>query len=138
MKPRSEDELVLNILNKARHFAKDPEKKLKIISVIALKKKFPGRIFVEAYEERHIYESLEGFNDVHLGKKIVLLGHDNYASLFVKFSEKTKDYKPGTFVRVRKGLYEGDLAKVLKVRKNNLDVVLVPRINVQEIKRKIC
>jgi hypothetical protein len=40
-------------------------------------------------------------------------------------------------VRVRKGLYEGDLARVFKVRKTTVDVLLVPRICVQDIIRRI-
>lgn len=34
-------------------------------------------------------------------------------------------------MRIKKGLYEGDLAKVFKVKKSTVDVIIVPRINVQ-------
>lgn len=41
------------------------------------------------------------------------------------------------YVRIKKGLYEGDLGKVCKVKKNSADVLLVPRINIQDIVIKI-
>lgn len=34
---------------------------------------------------------------------------------------------------MKKGVYEGDLGKISKIKKNNCLVVLVPRINVQDI-----
>jgi hypothetical protein len=38
---------------------------------------------------------------------------------------------------VKKGVYEGDLGRISKIRKSNADVVLVPRINVQDILTKM-
>ena len=62
--------MVLCILNKAKHVAKT-ENKVTIVSAMSMKKKYPGRILVEAFNERDIRESLDGFNNVNLGKKIV-------------------------------------------------------------------
>ena len=72
VKPNHEDEMVLCILNKAKHLAKT-EDKVKIVSALSMKKKYPGRILVEAFSERDIKESLDGFNNINLGKKIVEL-----------------------------------------------------------------
>ena len=36
-------------------------------------------------------------------------------------------------MRVKKGLYEGDLGRIAKIKKSNVDVILVPRINLQDI-----
>jgi transcription elongation factor len=36
-------------------------------------------------------------------------------------------------VRIKKGVYEGDLGKITKIKKNNADIALVPRINIQDI-----
>ena len=47
-KPRHEDEMVLSILNKAKYLA-ETTKKLAIVTVSAMKKKFTGKIFVEAF-----------------------------------------------------------------------------------------
>jgi hypothetical protein len=40
-------------------------------------------------------------------------------------------------VRIKKGVYEGDLGKISKIKKNNADVLLVPRINIQDILTRI-
>lgn len=46
-------------------------------------------------------------------------------------------FKQNTYVRIKKGLYEGDLGKISKVKANSLDVLLVPRINIQDILMKM-
>jgi transcription antitermination factor NusG len=43
-------------------------------------------------------------------------------------------FEVGQLVRVRKGLYTGDLAKIHKIHKHRVDVLLVPRMNLQFIK----
>jgi hypothetical protein len=45
--------MVLCILNKARYL-KNTEERVKIVSCLAMKKKYPGRIFVEAFYEKDI------------------------------------------------------------------------------------
>ena len=51
--------------------------------------------------------------------------------------ENKNDFKDGEFVRIAKGLYEGDLAKIHRINKNHVLVTTVPRINVQDIEIKI-
>lgn len=46
-------------------------------------------------------------------------------------------FKENSYVRIKKGLYEGDLGKICKVKANSVDVLLVPRINIQDIVMKI-
>lgn len=50
---------------------------------------------------------------------------------------KKVDYQPLNFVRIKKGLYEKDLAQIMKVKANSVDVIIVPRLNVKEIAMKI-
>ena len=40
-------------------------------------------------------------------------------------------------MRIIKGVYEGDLGKIAKVKKSNVDIVVVPRINIQDILSKM-
>lgn len=67
VKQGREEDLVYCILNKASHLL-NSAKKVTIVSALAMKKKFPGKIFVEAYDEKSIRDSLEGFVDINLGK----------------------------------------------------------------------
>ena len=54
---------------------------MSITSALALKKKYPGRIFVEAPSEQAVRESLEGFIDVN-AKKVTPMDNEFYSSLF--------------------------------------------------------
>ncbi len=49
---------------------------------MAMKKRHPGKIFVEAANEKDIKQSLYGFIDVNLGK-ILKFQHEDYTNLFV-------------------------------------------------------
>lgn len=44
--------------------------------------------------------------------------------------------KKGNYVRVKVGLYEGDLGRVTRTGKNNLQLALVPRISLDLTKTK--
>lgn len=99
---------------------------------MALKKKYPGKIFIEAESEKAIKESLNGFIDINTGR-IIPMDHEFYSSLFEVKEKKEVHFEDGNYVRVKKGVYEGDLAKIVKIKKNNADVILVPRINIQDI-----
>lgn len=57
--------------------------------------------------------------------------------LFNEKLENKYDFQQHSYVRVKKGLYENDLAKIFKVKSNSVDVLIVPRINVQDIVMKI-
>jgi transcription antitermination factor NusG len=54
----------------------------------------------------------------------------------VKESDEIK-FEKGSYIRIKKGVYEGDLGKIIEIHKNSVDVLLVPRINVQELSIKI-
>lgn len=66
--------MVFAILKKAEHYrkTKNPKYKVQITSAMALKKKYPGKIFVEAANEKIIRESFDGFIDANLGKIVPL------------------------------------------------------------------
>ena len=46
-------------------------------------------------------------------------------------------FKKEAYIRIKKGVYEDDLGKIVKLNKSSADVLLVPRVNVQEILIKI-
>ena len=62
---------------------------------------------------------------------------ESYANLFNQKLEHMVTYEPNMYVRIKKGLYEGDLAKIYKVKKSSVDVLIVPRINVPDIVMRI-
>lgn len=133
-----EEELVLSILNKSAYYEKTKKGsyKMTITSALALKKKYPGKIFVEAPSEQAVKESLDGFIDVNI-KKVTPMDNEFYSNLFEAKETRDIQYKNQQYVRIKKGVYEGDLGKISKIKKNNCSVVLVPRINVQDILNKM-
>lgn len=40
-------------------------------------------------------------------------------------------------MRIKKAVYDGDLGKISKIKKASVDVVVVPRINIQDILTKM-
>ena len=80
---------------------------------------------------------MDGFNYVNLGRKLLELDSEAYVDLFSLKTESKYDFEQYSYVRVKKGLYEGDLAKIFKIKANSVDVLIVPRINVQDIVAKI-
>lgn len=48
----------------------------------------------------------------------------------VKETEQAQ-FKQDSYIRIKKGVYEDDLGKIIKLKKNNADILLVPRVNVQ-------
>jgi transcription antitermination factor NusG len=103
---------------------------------MALKKKYPGKLFIEAANEKAIKDSLQGFIDVNVAR-VTPMDHEFYSSLFEAKENKEVQYKMGQFVRIKRGVYESDLGKIARVKKANIDVVLVPRINTQDILAKM-
>lgn len=133
-----EEEMVMSILNKTAYFikTKNVHYSMKVSSALALKKKYPGKIFVEAPGENQVRSSLEGFIDVNT-KKIIPMDNEFYSNLFEAKQVKDIQFKENQYVRVKKGVYEGDLGKISKIRKNTVEVMLVPRINVQDVLTKM-
>ena len=103
---------------------------------MALKKKYPGKIFIQAANEKVIKESLESFIDINSGR-ITPMDNDFYSTLFEAKETKEITFKEGQYVRIKKGVYEGDLGRISKAKKNSADIALVPRISIQDILSKM-
>lgn len=66
------------------------------------------------------------------------LDREGYIELFNEKSKTNIEFEESNYVRINKGLYEGDLAQIYKIRNNNsVDVLVVPRLNIQEISMRI-
>lgn len=65
------------------------------------------------------------------------MDHEFYANLFEAKENKEIQFKQQQYVRIKKGVYEGDLGKILKAKKSSADVLVVPRINIQDILGKM-
>jgi transcription elongation factor SPT5 len=89
----------------------------------------PGRVYVECRSKRAVYEACSKIPDVHLAKDIVLVPLEDRVGLLTLATEDTTIPKR-SWVRVKRGLYKGDEAFVIKSSRNSdrLTIVLVPRM----------
>jgi len=88
-----------------------------------------GMIYVEARSAKHVQEACNGLVGVYPSRGITLVPIEEMASLLqIKKQEVT--IVPGSWVRIKRGKYAGDLAQVLEEPDNEVvGVKLVPRID---------
>ncbi len=89
----------------------------------------PGMIYVEAKSAKQVSQACQGLVGVYLAK-IQLVPIQEMASL-LQIKKQDITVTPGTWVRIRRGKYQGDLAQVVDVTDNGEDIGLkfVPRID---------
>ncbi|KAJ3113715.1 transcription elongation factor spt5 [Phlyctochytrium bullatum] len=111
------------------------EEKLEIISAFT-RENIVGYVYVEARKMAHVQKALEGVNGVY-NAQIKVVPIDDMVSC-LKMKSRDKEIKEGSWVRVKKGKYGGDLAKVLEMVDSNSSarVKLVPRIDYSSLDRR--
>jgi len=98
-----------------------------------------GFVYVEARTKAQVVTALTGIQFAFLGlngSNIHLLSRDDASNLLV-VKKPVITVKPGQWVRMRRGRYEGDLAKVEAIsegRDDTLTVRLVPRVDLSDKK----
>ncbi|KII93202.1 hypothetical protein PLICRDRAFT_130771 [Plicaturopsis crispa FD-325 SS-3] len=89
-----------------------------------------GMIYVEARSSQQVSQALQGLVGVYPSRGIALVPIDEMASL-LQIKKQDLTVTPGSWVRMRRGKYAGDLAKVMDITENGEDVGLkfIPRID---------
>lgn len=90
----------------------------------------PGMIYVEARNEKQVHHAISGLVGVYPSRGFVLVPIDEMASL-LKIKKQHTTITPGSWIRIKRGKYAGDLAQVLDVTDNGEDAGLkfIPRID---------
>jgi transcription elongation factor SPT5 len=90
----------------------------------------PGMIYVEARSQKQVSEACNGLVGVFFGKGITLVPIEEMASL-LQIKKQDLTVTPGSWVRIRRGKYQGDLAQVMDITENGEEVGLkfIPRID---------
>jgi transcription elongation factor SPT5 len=88
-----------------------------------------GYVYVEAMNKADVLEDLEGLLYVYPKTNMILVPIKEMPDL-LKVT-KSKDIEPGSYVRIKRGKYQGDLAQVDSVLQTGLEVGLriVPRLD---------
>ena len=90
----------------------------------------PGIIYVEARSSQQVVHAINGLVGVFPSRGVTLVPIKEMASL-LQIKKKETTITPGSWVRIRRGKYTGDLAQVLDIAENGEEVGLkfVPRID---------
>ncbi|EAU83929.2 transcription elongation factor SPT5 [Coprinopsis cinerea okayama7 len=90
----------------------------------------PGMIYVEARSAKMVQQACNGLVGVYLSRGIHLVPIEEMASLLT-IKKQDLTVQPGTWVRIRRGKYQGDLAQVMDITENGEDVGLrfIPRVD---------
>ncbi|KAM6501207.1 transcription elongation factor SPT5 [Amanita muscaria] len=128
VKAGRERDIVLSLMRKSI----DVEFTAKPLQILAAfqRDSLPGMVYVEARSAKQVIQAVNGLVGVYISRGIHLVPIEEMASLLqIKKQEQT--VTPGTWVRIRRGKYAGDLAQVVDITENGEDVGLrfIPRID---------
>lgn len=90
----------------------------------------PGMIYVEARSAQQVNKACTGLVGVYPSRGIHLVPIEEMASL-LQIKKQDLTVTPGSWVRIKRGKYQGDLAQVMDITENGEDVGLkfIPRID---------
>ncbi|KAF7315327.1 Transcription elongation factor SPT5 [Mycena indigotica] len=123
-----ERELVFSLMRKALD-TKYGSRPLQILSAFQ-RDSLPGMIYVEARSSQQVSHACNGLVGVYLSRGIHLVPIEEMASLLqIKTQEQT--VTPGSWVRIKRGIYQGDLAQVVDITETGeyVGVKYIPRID---------
>ncbi|XP_051192570.1 putative transcription elongation factor SPT5 homolog 1 isoform X2 [Lolium perenne] len=110
---------------------------LQIKSVIALEH-LKNYIYVEAEKESHVKEACKGLRNIFASAKITQVPTKEMTDV-LSVTTKSVDLSRDTWVRIKLGIYKGDLAKVVDVDDVNQKAIVkvIPRIDLQALTDKL-
>lgn len=118
----------ISLLNKA--FAKARLKQPLLVLSVTCFNHLRGYIYIEAYKEAHVRQAIEGLQCV--GNKVTLVPQSEMNQIYTVAQSKKKNLKKGDWVRVKSGVYAGDLGLVVETAAARVKVKLVPRLETEE------
>ncbi|KAI8989014.1 transcription elongation factor Spt5 [Trametes punicea] len=128
VRPGKERDIVFSLMRKAidLEFSNRP---LQILSAFQ-RDSLPGMIYVEARSAKQVSEAINGLVGVFPSRGINLVPIEEMASL-LQIKQQELTVTPGSWVRIKRGKYQGDLAQVMDVTENGEEVGLkfIPRID---------
>ncbi|KIJ64684.1 hypothetical protein HYDPIDRAFT_175264 [Hydnomerulius pinastri MD-312] len=128
VKPGRERDIVFSLMRKAI----DLEYTARPVSILSAfqRDSLPGMIYVEARSAQLVNQACQGLVGVYPSRGITLVPIEEMASL-LQIKKQDLTVTPGSWVRIKRGKYQGDLAQVMDITENGEDVGLkfIPRID---------
>lgn len=128
-KSGSERETAVSLMNKMIAL-QGTKNELNIFSASALDK-FPNHVFLEAHRDFHVKEAIKGIKSLNMNT-VRIIPVKEVTQVFSPDPTKQPSLEIGQFVRMKKGIYAGDLAMVVDFDEGGyrrVKVKLVPRLN---------
>ncbi|CDR39405.1 CYFA0S03e02960g1_1 [Cyberlindnera fabianii] len=127
-RPTKEKEIVKKLLQRKLTLEGKPNA-LKILSAFQ-RDNFTGYIYIEAEKLNAVDVAIRGFADVYPNNK-VLVPVEEFPDLLRPSKSSEVKVTGGSYVRIKRGKYKGDLAIVDNVEENGLEMTLqiVPRLD---------
>ncbi|KAG7573568.1 Spt5 transcription elongation factor N-terminal [Arabidopsis suecica] len=115
----------------------DRGSEFKIRSAIALDH-LQNYVYIEADMEAHVKEAIKGMRNIYANQKILLVPIKEMTDV-LSVESKAIDLSRDTWVRMKLGIYKGDLAQVVDVDnvRKRVTVKLIPRIDLQALANKL-
>jgi transcription elongation factor SPT5 len=128
LKPGRERDIVFSLMRKSIALETTP-RPLQIVSAFQ-RDSIVGTIYVEARSQQQVSYACAGLVGVYPSRGITLVPIEEMASL-LQIKKQDLTVMPGSWVRIRRGKYQGDLAQVMDITENGEDVGLkfIPRID---------
>ncbi|KAI0062514.1 transcription elongation factor Spt5 [Artomyces pyxidatus] len=127
-KPGRERDIVFSLMRKAI----DLEYSTRPLSILSAfqRDSLAGIIYVEARSQKQVSEACNGLVGVYPSRGINLVPIEEMASLLL-IKKQDLTVAPGSWVRMKRGKYQGDLAQVMDITENGEEVGLkfIPRID---------
>ena len=126
-RPGKEREVIFSIIKKMDEL-EGTKRPLPIVSAFE-REAMQGYIYVEAYKQSDVLDALNGISNVYPRGPKILVPIKEMPDLLNVI--KSSEIIPGTWVRFKRGKYQGDLAQVENVLANGLEVRIrmVPRLD---------
>ena len=137
VKQGKERETVVCLMQKAINMHKTGKGAMAIKSA-AVQDHLKCYIYVEAEREAHVKHALAGMRHVYHSKAIKLVPIKEMVDSISVTKKKVANIVHGSWVRMRGGVYKGDLARVIDVNyaDNQCTVKLVPRFDYAHLQAK--
>jgi len=132
-----ERETVVCLMQKTINLAKQGKPAMQILSAVS-QDHLKGYIYVEAEREDYVRKALQGMRHVYHSKPIRLVPINEMVDSISVAKKEVSVVKQDSWVRMRTGVYKGDLAQVIDVNyaDNQCTVKLLPRIDYQHLADK--
>ena len=135
----AERDIVVRLTQKCYDYAKKGTPLL--VKSAFCKDGLKGFIYVEARSEAHVLKALQGLRSVYFSKKPKQVPMEEMITAITisnKSLSSTAGMVPGAWVRMKSGVYKGDLARIdyVDVNEGRVNVRLVPRLDMAALAQK--